>query len=103
MHWEGLRAIAEGLSALGLTDEEKLARGFPIYAALYEYSRQHKEGPTVGRQRWKRNSLVSPLKGLIWFWQPTQRSRAGLTQMPPAQAGCAHSLQPTDAPTSRPL
>ena len=36
----GLRAIAEGFSALGLTDEEKLARGFPIYDALYEYARQ---------------------------------------------------------------
>lgn len=36
----GLRAIAEGFSALRLTDEEKLARGFPIYDALYEYSRQ---------------------------------------------------------------
>ena len=36
----GLRAIAEGFSALGLSDEEKLARGFPIYDALYEYCRQ---------------------------------------------------------------
>ena len=36
----GLRAIAEGFSALRLSDEEKLARGFPIYDALYEYSRQ---------------------------------------------------------------
>lgn len=36
----GLRAIAEGFSALGLTDEEKLARGFPIYDALYEYARR---------------------------------------------------------------
>ena len=33
----GLRAIAEGFSALRLTDEEKLVRGFPIYDALYEY------------------------------------------------------------------
>ena len=37
----GLRAIAEGFSALGLTDEKKLAQGFPIYDALYEYSRQN--------------------------------------------------------------
>jgi hypothetical protein len=37
----GLRAIAKGFSLLGLTDEEKLARGFPIYDALYEYCRQH--------------------------------------------------------------
>jgi len=33
----GLRAIAEGFSALGLSDEERLARGFQIYDALYEY------------------------------------------------------------------
>jgi hypothetical protein len=37
----GLRAIAEGFSALGLSDEEKLARGFPIYDALHEYARRH--------------------------------------------------------------
>lgn len=35
----GLRAIAEGFSALRLSDEGKLARGFPIYDALYEYCR----------------------------------------------------------------
>jgi len=34
----GLRAIAEGFAALQLSDEERLARGFPIYDALYEYS-----------------------------------------------------------------
>ncbi|MGH9669466.1 MAG: chromate resistance protein ChrB domain-containing protein [Terriglobales bacterium] len=39
----GLRAIAAGFSLLGLTDEEKLTRGFPIYDALYEYSRQRDE------------------------------------------------------------
>ena len=33
----GLRAIAEGFAAMKLTDEERLARGFPIYDALYEY------------------------------------------------------------------
>ena len=37
----GLRAIAEGFSLLRLTDEEKLARGFPIYDALHEYARWH--------------------------------------------------------------
>jgi hypothetical protein len=37
----GLRAIAEGFSALGLSDEEKLARGLPIYDALYEYAKLH--------------------------------------------------------------
>ena len=36
----GLRAIAEGFAAMELTDEERLARGFPIYDALYEYARQ---------------------------------------------------------------
>ena len=35
----GLRAIAEGFAAMQLTDEERLARSFPIYDALYEYSR----------------------------------------------------------------
>ncbi|HEX8802332.1 MAG TPA: chromate resistance protein ChrB domain-containing protein, partial [Terriglobales bacterium] len=34
----GLRAIAEGFAAMGLSDEERLARGFPIYDALYEYA-----------------------------------------------------------------
>ena len=38
----GLRAIAEGFSALQLSDEERLARGFPIYDALYEYARGSK-------------------------------------------------------------
>ena len=33
----GLRAIAEGFAAMELSDEERLARGFPIYDALYEY------------------------------------------------------------------
>ena len=35
----GLRAIAEGFSLMRLGDEDKLARGFPIYDALYEYAR----------------------------------------------------------------
>jgi hypothetical protein len=37
----GLRAIAEGFSSMGLPDEERLARQFPVYDALYQYSRQH--------------------------------------------------------------
>ena len=37
----GLRAIAEGFSALRLSDEERLARGFQIYDALYEYALRH--------------------------------------------------------------
>ena len=36
----GLRAIAQGFAALGLSDEERLARQFPVYDALYEYARQ---------------------------------------------------------------
>src|SRR5439155_19417806 len=36
----GLRAIAEGFSLLGLPDEERLARQFPLYDALYEHSRR---------------------------------------------------------------
>lgn len=35
----GLRALAEGFSALVLSDEERLARQFPVYDALYEYAR----------------------------------------------------------------
>lgn len=36
----GLRAIAQGFSAMGLSDEERLVRQFPVYDALYEYARQ---------------------------------------------------------------
>lgn len=36
----GLRSIAEGFAAMGLTDEERLARQFPVYDALYEYVRR---------------------------------------------------------------
>ena len=36
----GLRAIAEGFAGMGLSDEEKLARQFPVYDALYEYCRR---------------------------------------------------------------
>lgn len=35
----GLRAIAEDFAALGLSDEERLVRQFPVYDALYEYAR----------------------------------------------------------------
>lgn len=35
----GLLALAEGFAALGLTDDQKLAKQFPIYDALYEYCR----------------------------------------------------------------
>lgn len=37
----GLRAIAEGFAALGIRDEERLARGFPIYDALYAWCKKH--------------------------------------------------------------
>ena len=36
----GLRAIAQGFAAMGLSDEDRLARQFPVYDALYEYARQ---------------------------------------------------------------
>jgi len=36
----GLRAIAQGFAALGLTDEERLVGQFPIYDALYEYAQR---------------------------------------------------------------
>lgn len=36
----GLRALAEGFAGMGISDEERLARQFPLYDALYEYARQ---------------------------------------------------------------
>jgi hypothetical protein len=35
----GLRAIARGFALTGISDEERLAREFPVYDALYEYLR----------------------------------------------------------------
>ncbi len=35
----GLRAIAHGFAASGISDEERLAREFPLYDALYEFVR----------------------------------------------------------------
>jgi len=35
----GLRSIAEGFAAMALSDDERLARQFPVYDALYEYAR----------------------------------------------------------------
>jgi hypothetical protein len=35
----GLRAVAEGFARLGCSDEERLARQFPVYDALYAYCR----------------------------------------------------------------
>jgi hypothetical protein len=34
----GLRAIAQGTAALGISDEQRLAQGFPIYDALLKYA-----------------------------------------------------------------
>jgi hypothetical protein len=36
----GLRAIAEGFAALGISDEERLRLEFPLYDALYAYAQQ---------------------------------------------------------------
>jgi hypothetical protein len=36
----GLRAIAHGVAALGLPDEDRLSKEFPIYDALLEYARR---------------------------------------------------------------
>lgn len=36
----GLRAIAEGVASLGLSDEERLRLQFPVYDALHAYLRQ---------------------------------------------------------------
>jgi hypothetical protein len=35
----GLRAIAQGFALSGISDEERLAKEFPVYDALYEYVR----------------------------------------------------------------
>ena len=36
----GLRAIANGCQMLGFSDEERLAKQFPMYDALFEYCRK---------------------------------------------------------------
>ena len=36
----GLRAIAQGFAALGLSDEERLKQQFPVYDALYVYAQR---------------------------------------------------------------
>ena len=38
----GLRALAEGFASLGLPDEERLRRQFPVYDALYQFARSHR-------------------------------------------------------------
>ena len=37
----GLRSIAQGFAAMGLSDEDRLARQFPVYDALYAYVQRH--------------------------------------------------------------
>jgi hypothetical protein len=37
----GLRAMAQGFAALGISDDERLRRQFPMYDALYAYAQQH--------------------------------------------------------------
>jgi len=39
----GLRAVAEGFAAIGISDDERLTRQFPVYDALYAYARQRSE------------------------------------------------------------
>jgi len=39
----GLRAIAHGFALSGISDEERLAREFPVYDALYEYARRQSD------------------------------------------------------------
>ena len=36
----GLRSIAQGFAALGISDEERLAKQFPVYDALYAYAQK---------------------------------------------------------------
>lgn len=36
----GLRSMAEGFAALGISDEERLARQFPVYDALYAHAQK---------------------------------------------------------------
>jgi len=36
----GLRAIAQGFAAQGLSDDERLRRQFPMYDALYAYAQK---------------------------------------------------------------
>lgn len=36
----GLRAVAEGFAALGISDEERLRRQFPVYDALYAFAKR---------------------------------------------------------------
>ena len=37
------RLLAQGFAALGISDEERLTRQFPVYDALYAYARGRSE------------------------------------------------------------
>jgi hypothetical protein len=39
----GLRAMAQGFAQMGIPDEERLARQFPVYEAFYEYVRRQND------------------------------------------------------------
>ena len=39
----GLRSIAQGFAAMGLSDEDRLVRQFPVYDALYAYVQSKQE------------------------------------------------------------
>ena len=39
----GLRSIAQGFAAMGLSDEDRLARQFPVYDALYTFVQSKQE------------------------------------------------------------
>jgi hypothetical protein len=45
----GLRAIAEGFAALGLSDEKRLVRSFPIYDALYAWCAKQSQKKENGK------------------------------------------------------
>ena len=45
----GLRAIAEGFAALGISDEERLRLEFPMYDALYAYAQRESAGGRATR------------------------------------------------------
>ena len=39
----GLRSMAQGFAAMGISDEERLTRQFPVYDALYAYVKSRPE------------------------------------------------------------
>ena len=45
----GLGAIAEGFSALGISDQERLRLEFPLYDALYAYAQRRSASDRADR------------------------------------------------------